>query len=374
MVGISARVRESNLVRTLPSPTPREYRALVESSPVLIWRAGLDGECDYFNGTWLSFTGKTVSDEAGTGWVAGVHPDDVERCLAVSRDSFASRVAFEREYRLRRHDGVYRYMYDSAVPYDGDDGKFAGFVGSCIDIQERRDLDVSKTSFLTLMAHEMRTPLSVLATYVEVVRRKVELGQAPPTLTLEKMLRQVRVFARLITDLSSVARLEEGRPIEVNPAPMDLAAMFTETVQGFAELLETGEYATHTVAMEVAPGPQPILGDENRLAQAIRSFLDNAKKYSPNGGEIVAKLETRDGGYALSVTDRGIGIPADELAKITRRYFRGSNADPKNFSGVGLGLAFAYEIAAAHGGRLETVSTLGKGTTITLVLPASVRP
>lgn len=93
--------------------------------------------CDYFNDRWLAFTGRTLAQEVGDGWAEGVHPADFERCLAVYRDHFTRREAFEAEYRLRRHDGVYRWVFDRGVPFNDSTGEFAGFIGSCIDITER---------------------------------------------------------------------------------------------------------------------------------------------------------------------------------------------------------------------------------------------
>ena len=92
------------------------YRALVEHAPSLVWRAGTGGQHEYFNATWLAFTGRSLKQEIGTGWVASLHPDDVFACLAVQEDHFARREAFEIEYRLRRHDGVYRRVVDRGRP------------------------------------------------------------------------------------------------------------------------------------------------------------------------------------------------------------------------------------------------------------------
>ena len=116
---------------------PEQYRLLVESSPVMIWRAGLDAKCDYFNETWLAFTGRTFEQEFGDGWAAGVHRDDLDRCIGIYRDHFARRATFEMEYRLRRHDGVFRYIFDRGVPFVDEAGEFGGFIGSCVDVEER---------------------------------------------------------------------------------------------------------------------------------------------------------------------------------------------------------------------------------------------
>ncbi len=117
--------------------TLQEYEALVEQSPILIWRANTEALCDYFNDRWLSFRGRSMEQEFGNGWAEGVHPDDFDRCLKIYLDNFNARETFEMEYRLMRHDGEYRWIFDRGVPFCNDDGTFAGFIGSCIDITDR---------------------------------------------------------------------------------------------------------------------------------------------------------------------------------------------------------------------------------------------
>lgn len=124
-----------------------EYRLLVEHSPVMVWRAGLDGQCDYFNATWLLYTGRTLAQETGEGWAEGVHPEDLARCVAYYLDHFHRREPFEMEYRLRRHDGEYRWIFDRGVPFTDDTGAFAGFIGSCVDVDERRRAQQAREQF-----------------------------------------------------------------------------------------------------------------------------------------------------------------------------------------------------------------------------------
>jgi len=115
----------------------QQYKLIVESSPNMIWRAGTDAKCDYFNQTWLRFTGRTIAQETGDGWTEGVHADDFSRCLQVYLDSFAKREPFEMEYRLRRFDGQYRWINDRGVPlYDNVD-TFIGYIGSCMDVTDK---------------------------------------------------------------------------------------------------------------------------------------------------------------------------------------------------------------------------------------------
>jgi PAS domain S-box-containing protein len=116
-----------------------EYRLLVEKAPIMIWRANLTMECDYFNEVWLNFTGRRMEEEIGNGWTTGVHPIDFDACLGIYTENFAKRSSFEMEYRLRRFDGVYRWIFDRGVPFSAADGVFLGYIGSCIDITESKE-------------------------------------------------------------------------------------------------------------------------------------------------------------------------------------------------------------------------------------------
>ncbi len=129
-----------------------EYKAIVESSPNMIWRSGTDAKCDYFNETWLKFTGRTLEQELGSGWAEGVHPDDLDACLKTYLEAFEKREPFEMEYRLNRFDGQPRWISDRGVPFFDDGGKFCGYIGSCVDVTER--VEGRK---LTEMAHYDKT-------------------------------------------------------------------------------------------------------------------------------------------------------------------------------------------------------------------------
>lgn len=130
-----------------------QYRLIVESSPNMIWRAGTDALCHYFNATWLHFTGRTLEQEMGNGWAEGVHPDDLERCMKVYSQAFEARQPFEMDYRLLRYDQVYRWINDRGVPYHDDSGTFSGYIGSCMDVTDRvegsRLREMARTDGLT---------------------------------------------------------------------------------------------------------------------------------------------------------------------------------------------------------------------------------
>lgn len=133
-----------------------EYKILVEQAPIMIWRANTTTACDYFNERWLAFTGRTMEQEMGNGWADGVHPDDFNACLKIYLDAFRKREVFEMEYRLRRHDGQYRWIFDRGVPFEDSDGKFSGYIGSCIDVTEK----VEAREYLQKMHKELEAIVS----------------------------------------------------------------------------------------------------------------------------------------------------------------------------------------------------------------------
>ncbi len=119
----------------------QRFRQMADAAPVMVWLAGLDKGCTYFNKRWLDFTGHTLAQELGDGWADGVHPDDMERCIGIYSRAFDARQPFEMEYRLRRFDGEYRWIIDIGVPLLEKDGRFSGYIGSCIDITERKQAE-----------------------------------------------------------------------------------------------------------------------------------------------------------------------------------------------------------------------------------------
>lgn len=116
------------------------FRTMADHAPVLLWMAGTDALCSFFNQGWLDFTGRSMEEEHGNGWAEGVHPEDFQHCMSVFLDAFVRRERFSMEYRLRRADGEYRWIYDIGVPRYEPDGSFAGYIGSCTDITEQREV------------------------------------------------------------------------------------------------------------------------------------------------------------------------------------------------------------------------------------------
>ncbi|OPX70725.1 MAG: putative diguanylate cyclase [Methanoregulaceae archaeon PtaB.Bin108] len=150
------------------------YLMILDDFPNPIWRAGSDGKCDYFNKDWLEFTGRTLEQEMGDGWADGVHPDDLDRCLTIYQTAFANREPFDMEYRLRYHDGTYRWISDSGKPFYTPEGEFAGYIGSCYDIHARnlaeealRQANDKLNLLASITRHDIKNQIFTLRAYLD---------------------------------------------------------------------------------------------------------------------------------------------------------------------------------------------------------------
>lgn len=128
-----------------------ELETIVEQSPILIWRSDLSKKCNYFNETWLRFTGRSLNQEIGDGWTEGVYPEDFDRCLKTYVTAFDKQQIFEMEYRLKRHDGEYRWIFDRGTPYRDEHGVFKGYIGSCVDVHEHKLGEIEKNKKIGIL-------------------------------------------------------------------------------------------------------------------------------------------------------------------------------------------------------------------------------
>lgn len=297
-------------------------RELLDELPVLAWTIGLDRRVDWLNRRWLAYTGRTMADELGNGWTDHVHPEDLERCARTYAHAFDARTHFTVEYRLRRHDGEWRWMLATGAPRYGTDGLFSGYCGTLTDVDLHRraeaalrEADRRKDDYLDALAHELRNPLAPLLTSLELLRRNAAPEGAAVELldTMERQIAQLRQRADELVELSRTVR---GRP----PAGHATSAANSAAATGIAAAQATAELAPP------AATPRVLVVDDNRdAAETVRMGLD------------VLGVETEiafDGESALALLAQfrptlvilDIGMPGMDGHELARRI----RADPGN--------------------------------------------
>lgn len=356
------------------------FRRMADAVPVLIWQSDTDGLCDYFNHPWLTFTGRPLEQELGNGWTDGMHPEDFEHCQQIYSHAFAVREPFQTVYRLKRHDGQYRWLLDNGAPRHAPDGRFEGYVGTCIDITEHKNLEEAlrsrsdelvlagrrKDEFLAMLSHELRNPLVPIMNSIAVMRT---FNIADPLLakSLTIIQRQTDHLRNVVNDLLDVARVANGK-IGVNKEPISLDRVIERAVEiSHPKIAMSG----HTLKISKPPDQVYLDGDLMRLAQALSNVLGNAVKFTPDSGLITLTAGKSEGQVFLTVRDNGLGISKDFQPRMFELFAQADESLARTQSGLGIGLAIAREIAVLHGGSIEARSDgLGCGSEVTLYLPA----
>ena len=232
---------------------------------------------------------------------------------------------------------------------------------------ERDQLETMKDEFVLTASHELRSPLTSVQGFAELLmleREKLSPKQAD---TVEIILDNTRHLVRLLNDLLDLARSDAGR-LTIKPAPTDVASLVDDAVRTMRSQTE----ASHqTLRHETEAGLPPVNVDKDRIRQVLVNLLTNAHEYSPDGASIEVVAAHRNGGVELAVIDNGPGMPEDQVEHIFERFTRGDAGLTQHVGGTGLGLAISKSLVELHSGSIEAESTPGLGSTFRVRLPAA---
>ena len=339
-------VRESEL----------RFRTVADTAPVMVWMSGPDKLYTYFNKSWLNFTGRTVGQERGVGWANGVHPQDLRACLDTYTKAFDARQPFETEYRLRRHDGEFRWVLDAGVPRYGDDNTFLGYIGSCIDITERKNMEqkLLDLSGRLIAAQEEERARIARDLHDDVSQRMAliligldRLQDAHPE-RWEDVVRDLQEIAKTADEASNDIRdlSHELHPSKLEKLGLDTAAR--GLCRDFSKLHKVEvEYFSRDLPSDI-PFETALC-----LYRVIQESLMNVAKHS-SAQEARVELIGRGHKIMLRVSDPGIGfVPG---------------AEPKS---RGLGLLSMKERIRLIGGSFTILSKRGAGTRIICSAPSN---
>ena len=296
--------------------------------------------------------------------------DDAEAFEARARDSYEH---LEEEYRdeiwLNRPEP--RVLSHYAGPIRDENGTLVGRIETFNDATEQRRVEQIRNEFLSIAAHEFKTPLTSLKGYAQLldreVRRDPEGLSGDRVLTrLEAILQQIERIARLVDDLLEISRLQTGQ-LDLRPEVIDLNDVVGLVIRRFRS--DSTMTPQHTIELRAVK--HPLIGhwDSDRLEQVMLHLLRNAVKFSPQGGIILVRLGRKGDMATVSVSDQGIGIPPGESSNLFQPFARATNAPTANFGGFGLGLYSSRDIIERHGGEISVESQSGSGSTFTFTLP-----
>jgi signal transduction histidine kinase len=246
-------------------------------------------------------------------------------------------------------------------------GVVAGRIFAFRDISADRLVEQMKSDFVSTVSHELRTPLTSIYGFAEtLLRQDVLFGETERATFLGYIASESQRLTQIVDALLNVARLDTG-DLQMNLAPTDVRDVVGEVVQSVQE----GSNG-HRFVLEVPEEPLPATADRDKLRQVFSILVDNALRYSPDGGTVRVGVEQKEGSVEVSVADEGIGIPQADQEQIFRKFYRGADAEARSGpAGTGLGLFIARGLVTAMGGRIWVESREGEGSTFAFALPAA---
>lgn len=358
------------------------FQGMADTAPVLIWMTGTDGLCNYFNKPWLEFTGRTIAQEVGTGWIEGVHPDDVQGCFDGFLPAFHARKPFSMEYRLRRADGEYRWVIESGIPRYTGGGEFAGYIGSNIDITELKhaeaerqrfhqlEADLAHTNRVSMMgelaaslAHEIKQPIAAALTDAKSCLRWLQRDTPDIAEGCQAALRMINDTTRAAEVIDRVRSLyrrdtSDRELLDVNEIIQEMIILLHDkTDPNFI-----------SIRTEIDPGLPLITADRIQLQQVLMNLMLNGIEAMKDAkGELtVTSKSIGDRQLLISVSDSGVGLPSGEVERIFEAFFT------TKAQGTGMGLSISRKIIESHGGRLWASANSGQGSTFRFTLPTDV--
>lgn len=295
-----------------------------------------------------------------------VHPEDMAQIQQHIRAHFEHQSElFEARARILRSDKSYVWIKFRGKALFGEHDKPVRMCGWMTDITQEMQIERMKSDFLSTAAHELRTPMTSIYGFSELLLHN-DFDPGTQQELLQNIYSQAGLIRNIVDELLDLSRIESRQALDFDFEPLPLYPLILDAIREFA--VPAGRAAA--VVQEAPAALAQVLGDRNKLRQAIANILSNAYKYSPDGGDITISWPCSDGRFGISVRDQGIGMHADDMANVTQRFFRADKSG--KIPGTGLGMSIVEEIIRLHRGNIEIESNPGLGTTVTLWLPQHI--
>lgn len=342
----------------LPYIEDSRFRALVEKSSDVIMLMSRRGKILYATPSIVRLYGRTYEEFMGFSTFTFLHPLDVPRVMKqLTHLLLHPQKPVTVECRVKHKNGSWKWVEATGTNFLNDP-QIKAVVVNFHDITERKVTEERKDEFISIASHELRSPLTSLKNYLQLLQRKYLGKDEKLEETLSKMDRQIIKITSLIDTLLDVTRIQQGK-IKLQKSNASLSSVIQSVIEDM-------QISTHRISVHTLSKKQLII-DESRIAQVVENIISNALKYSPEGSLITIWNTQKDGYISTHIKDRGEGIAKENVEKIFQRFFQ-ENRTPEH-QGLGLGLYISSILIKLHGGSMFVDSGEGKGSTFTFSLP-----
>jgi PAS domain S-box-containing protein len=372
-------VTERHRAEVALAESEARFRAMADAMPALLWLEDAEAQTTFVNKPWLDYTGRTLEQELGEGWLANVHPDDVPALKATAGTATTARESFEAQYRLRQADGSYRWFFDRGTPRFGPDGAFVGYIGVLLDITELRSAQAELQQAQKMeavgrltggVAHDFNNLLTVIIGNAEFLSEELA-GDERLANAARMIVSGAERGAGLTKRMLAFARRQQLQPTRIGVDAL---------VGGLEPLLKRTLAENIDIEVHRKDGLWHTVADPAQLESALVNLAINARDAMPGGGKLTiemanvhldedyadANAEVTPGDYVmLAVSDTGTGMTREVLDKAFEPFFTTKEVG----KGSGLGLSMVYGFVKQSGGHVKAYSEVGQGTTVKIYLP-----
>lgn len=408
----------------------QRFHTIAEIAPVMLWTAGVDGFFNFFNQYWLQFTGSTIEQVKGYGWLNTVHPEERLHYLQTYQAAFSAREPFVLEYRLLHYDGEYRWILDTGIPRFTPTGLFSGYIGCAMDITERKAAEVAlsqtqsaaqaqidemerlsrlKDEFLSTVSHELRTPLTNMKMAISMLGIALQLEAGtdhtslanclPETLLNQDRAKAKRYFHILNNECDREINLINNF-LDLQKLDSNVKSLILETIDiptwlnRLVQVFQTRHHRfNQPLYLQIAADLPKLNCDPFSLERVLIELLTNACKFSPSTGQVYLNVNIVNGDdfnihelntkglntkglnpnqtnqvLQFTITNTGTEIPVSEIPRIFDKFYRIPSNDPWKQGGTGLGLALVKKLTKHMGGQISVVSRSNQ-TSFTVSFP-----
>jgi PAS domain S-box-containing protein len=341
----------------------QKFEQIADAVPHMVWEINLDGTVSYINRQWADWSELSLEEINKNGWSKITHPDDVESVAKGWLTAFENKMIYVGECRFKNPGGDYSWFTLKTVPVTNDKGEIRLWIGTATNTHEKKIMDQQKDAFITIASHELKTPVTTIKAYGQIVEAMLEKNGDTKILgMIKKMGVQVDKLTMLIGDLLDLSKIQQGK------------LMYNEDFFDFNKMvLEVIDDMQNTSGTEVIKSDfdttAKIYGDKNKLGQVINNLISNAIKYSPEADCIFISTRLKNHSIELSVKDFGIGIPVEEQQHVFEKFYRVNGSSRSTFPGMGIGLYICHEIITSHKGNIWVESIVDKGSSFHISLP-----